>query len=112
MVSRGAVVGRRRWAASARGPARRLRRSSFGAQLARLRIGKPRGAAPFALPQPGGDAADHHAADHQQQHQRYSGSARVKAGWAWIERVEGRRRLAVRHRERDDDDRERHQDQA
>src|SRR5262245_15630411 len=84
----------------------------LGAQLARLRVGKPRRAAPFALPGPCRHPADHDADDQQQQHELIERQRPRHGGMKLIERVEGDEHgLPVRHRQSDADDGERNQDQ-
>src|SRR5262245_29579224 len=85
---------------------------NLGAQLARLRIGKPRRTAPFALPRPCRDTPDRDADDQKQQHELVERQRPRHGGMELIERVEGDEHgLTVRHRQRHDDDGERNQDQ-
>ena len=84
----------------------------FRAQLARLRVGTPRGTTPFALPEPGGTAADDDTADQEHQHQEIERQRPREGGVGLVERIEGdNNALAIGHRKADDDDRERKEDQ-
>src|SRR5712691_6956936 len=82
------------------------------AQLACLRLREPCGAAPFALPEPGSDPTNDHAANEQEQDQREQRQLPRENRVRLVEGVErDDHQLPVRHREGDENDRERHQDQ-
>ena len=89
-----------------RGPQPSPEAFHLDAQFTGLRIGKARGAAPFALPEPGGDAADQDAANHEQQHQGIERECPCERGMRRIERIEGDDdALAIGHRQAEEQDR-------
>src|SRR5437016_55909 len=66
----GAVGGRLRWSCELGQAGTAAQAIHLGPQLARLALGDARGAPPFALFEPGGNAADDHARDHQEEGER------------------------------------------
>jgi len=111
MLSRGAGCAGRVGAASVAEPTPQP--VHLHAQLPRLRIGKARGTAPLALPEPGRDPADEDAANQQHQHQKVERQRPRERGMARIEGIEGKGDvLAVCYRQADDDDRKRQEDQC
>ena len=92
-------------AAMARGDRVELR-----AKVAGARLRKPCRAPPSALPQPGGDAAYHDAADHACEQQLEQGHRERKGGARRVERIKRHgHRMAIGHREGDEHDGDGHE---